>query len=321
MVKFGLEISHGGLNYSYYEQLIRECEELNFDSVWVFDHFYFGNKVRECMEAWTLLSALAHATKKLRLGFLVICNSFRHPSLLARMASTLDNISNGRLEFGIGAGWYKEEHRAFGFDFPPVSVRIARLEESIKICKLLWTKDRVTFHGKYYTLENAISNLKPIQKPHPPILVGGSGEKLLRVVARHADASNIEGHLGTHMMTLDEYKNKMEILEKHCEDVGRNFNEIEKTFSIRTIIAETDKKIRKKLKNFALELNLPLEDYLRKIRVNSCLIGTPDLIAKKLEELTEAGVERFLLQFFDYVDVSSIRLLADEVVSKFMRRR
>ncbi|HKM77962.1 MAG TPA: LLM class flavin-dependent oxidoreductase, partial [Candidatus Bathyarchaeia archaeon] len=207
-------------------QVAREAEQLGFDSIWAWD-FTFANLqplaqsytrvTGSSLEPWILLSSLVNETKHIRLGQMVSCNTYRHPSLLSTMATTLDVASNGRLELGIGAGW-NTQYGEFGLTFPKSSARIKMVEETIQIIKLLWTKDRVNFKGKYYTLQDAHGIMKPVQKPHPPILVGGGQDGMLRVIAKHADKFN-------YFCTLEEYSRKIEKLRKYSEDFGRRFDD------------------------------------------------------------------------------------------------
>lgn len=182
-----------------------------------------GQATDPFMESWTTLAALAAVTRKIRLSTLVTSVSYRNPALLAKMAATVDIISHGRLTLGIGAGWYEDEYAQYGWDYPANVVRIRQLEEAVQLIEAMWTQPRATFHGQFFHIENAILEPKPIQTPHPPILIGGSGEKLtLRVVAKHADACNLFGD-------PDEVRHKLDVLRRHCEAVGRDFNEIERS--------------------------------------------------------------------------------------------
>lgn len=175
------------------------------------------------MEGWTTLAALAAVTEKIRLGTLVTSVSYRNPALLAKMAATVDVISHGRLTLSIGAGWYEDEYRQYGWAFPRPAVRIRQMEEAVQVIKAMWTQPRASFAGRYFQVQEAILEPKPLQKPHPPVLIGGSGEQLtLRVVARHADACNLFGN-------PQEVRHKLDVLRRHCDEVGRDFAEIERT--------------------------------------------------------------------------------------------
>lgn len=202
----------------------------NHGFVWfdVMDHMIqiapgVGNADDPFLEGWTTLSALAAVTEKIRLGTLVTSVSYRNPALLAKMAATVDVISHGRLTLGIGAGWYEDEYRQYNWPFLRPAVRIRQLEEAVQVIKAMWTQPRANFQGKYFRVQDAILEPKPLQKPHPPVLIGGSGEHLtLRVVARHADACNLFGN-------PQEVRQKLDVLRRHCENEGRNFDDIERT--------------------------------------------------------------------------------------------
>jgi len=195
-----------------------------YSTGWTFDHFYpiFSDPTGPCFEGWTMLSYLAALTNRLRLGVLVTGNTHRHPAVLANMAVTLDVASGGRLEIGLGAGWSVEEHRAYGIPLPPWPERFDRLEESCEVIHRLLTQERTTFHGRHYQLTNAMCEPKPIQRPRPPLTIGGKGEKrTLRIAARWADQWNFPGG------DPAELRHKIEVLHAHCAQIGRDPSEIE----------------------------------------------------------------------------------------------
>src|SRR5438445_799688 len=189
-VKFGLTLPQFGASWSEVKEIASLADEVGWDSVWVADHF-LGVGSDDPLEAWTEMSAVAAITRRVELGFLVLCNSYRPPALLAKMAATLDAVSHGRLILGYGAGWFAQEYEAYGYDFPPIGTRLRQLEEGLQILKRMWTEEQATFHGAHYHVENARCLPRPTRKPHPPILIGGAGEKvLLKLVARYADLWN-----------------------------------------------------------------------------------------------------------------------------------
>src|SRR3954451_4606363 len=194
-----------------------------FESAWTFDHFYpiFSDPNGPCMEGWTTLSALAQATRRLRVGVLVTGNVYRHPAVLANMAATLDIISGGRLELGLGAGWNEQECAAYGIDLPPLRERFDRFDEACEIVLSLLSNETTDFAGQHYRLTAARCEPKPVQRPHPPICIGGGGEKrTLRTVARWAQHWNVPGG------TPEEFRRKHEVLQRHCADIGRDPSEI-----------------------------------------------------------------------------------------------
>jgi F420-dependent oxidoreductase-like protein len=192
---------------------------LAFDHAWLFDHYapIFNDLDGPCLEGWTTLAALAAETERIRIGLMVTGNTYRHPAVLAGIAATVDNISKGRLEFGIGAGWNEYEHTSMGLELYRPGERIRRLDEACELIKLLFTQHLSNFNGRYYQLKEARREPKPVQKPYPPFVIGGSGEKLtLRVVAKHADVWNFAGG------PVEEYQRKAGILAEHCQAVNRD---------------------------------------------------------------------------------------------------
>jgi F420-dependent oxidoreductase-like protein len=194
-----------------------------FESGWTFDHFYpiFSDHTGPCLEGWVTTTALAQATKRLRVGVLVTGNVYRHPAVLANMAAALDVISDGRLELGLGAGWNQQECDAYGIELPPLRERFDRFDEAVEVIVKLLTETTASFTGKHYQLVDAYNEPKPVQKPHPPICIGGGGEKrTLRTVARWAQHWNVPGG------GVDVYLHKRDVLHQHCADIGRDPSEI-----------------------------------------------------------------------------------------------
>src|SRR6516162_5328271 len=216
-------------------EVAKLAEELGFDSLWVYDHFHnVPVPAHETMfECWTTLAAISQRTTRVRLGQMVGCALYRNPGLLAKITSNIDVMSGGRLDWGIGAGWYDGEFRAYGYDFPSNADRIRMLRETVEIVKLMWTEPDASYEGRHFSIAGAQCDPKPVQTPHPPIWIGGGGEQLtLRVVARHADLSNFGGK-------PDEWAHKCEVLKGHCASVGRDYDEITKTWSPEVFIRET----------------------------------------------------------------------------------
>ncbi|MGH7342594.1 MAG: TIGR03560 family F420-dependent LLM class oxidoreductase, partial [Candidatus Rokuibacteriota bacterium] len=190
-ILFGIQTTPQDFTYDQLVTIWKDADALGFDSAWVFDHLIpilGADTDGPCLEGWTLLSALAAETERIRIGALVTGNTYRNPALLAKMAATVDHISNGRLYLGIGAAWFEFEHEAYGFPFYTAKGRAERLDEALQVIKKLWTEDHPSFAGKFYTLKNAPFAPKPVQKPHPPIIVGGQGEQwIMPLVGRYAD--------------------------------------------------------------------------------------------------------------------------------------
>lgn len=291
-----------------YEAMSRvavEAEGLGFRSIWLYDHFLTVPVPTQevTFECWTSTAALARDTRRVRIGQMVTCNSYRNPALLAKMASTVDALSSGRLDLGIGAGWYEEEYLAYGYPFPGTATRLAQLGEAVQILLKMWTEDYPTFEGKYYSIRDAINSPKGVQKPHIPLLIGGGGEKVtLKLVARYANACNIGGDIAT-------IKHKFDVLRRHCEEVGRDYNSIRRTTLIDDCaIADTEEAAIAKLRP---DRRAKVEE----LRTTQ-LIGTPAMIRQRLAEYEEAGVQELIIRFVDATELEPIRLFARECMQK-----
>jgi len=229
-LRFGIKTAP---QHTTYEAMLAVWQEADgipaIEHAWLFDHYapIAGDLDGPCLEGWTTLAAYAAATKRLRLGLMVTGNTYRHPAVLTKIALTTDIISGGRLDFGIGAGWNEYEHSSMGLDLYQPGERIRRLDEACQIYKSLCTEHLTTFDGRYYQLKEARSAPKPVQRPYPPITIGGSGEKLtLRVVAKHADIWNfVAGNVET-------FQHRDRILREHCAVVGRDTEEIERSVQV-----------------------------------------------------------------------------------------
>jgi F420-dependent oxidoreductase-like protein len=228
-LRFGIKLSQGA-SMETLKQLWRIADEAGFDHCWNMDHFASlgGEDTKDIFEAWTALAGMAASTTRVRIGCSVTGNTYRHPGVLAKAAVTVDHLSGGRLEFGIGAGWAENEHLMLGLPFGTKGDRADRLEEALQILKSLWTEPRTTFHGKHYRLEDAIAEPKPVQRPHPPIWIGGSGPKrTLRMAALYADVWNASGG------SPEAVAEAAAILDRHCADVGRDPAQIRRSVQIR----------------------------------------------------------------------------------------
>lgn len=306
---FYTEKSGGKSPFDRLRHVVLECEKLGFDSVWIDDHLMFRKE--PILECWTTLSALSSVTSKIRLGSMVLCNSFRSPTVLAKMAATFDLISNGRLELGIGAGVQEEEHKAYGLPFLKPIARIDQMKETVEILKKLWTEETASYQGKYYKMSEASCEPKPVQKPYPPIIIGGGGEKFtLRVTALHATRYD-----WGYVPSLDVYKRKLEVLKGYCKAVGRDFDDIEKavwlggqTFIVSNL-EELDKKVAK-LK----PANLSIKDFKK-----TNFIATPRQCIREIRQYQRLGVTYFMLFFGELPNMSSLRLFSEKVIKKMKK--
>jgi F420-dependent oxidoreductase-like protein len=237
-MRFGFKTSPQNTTWSEMLAVWQAADQIDlFESGWTFDHFepIFSDRTGPCMEGWIALAALAQATTRLRLGVLVTGNPYRHPSVLANMAATLDVVSNGRLELGLGAGWNQEESDALGIELPTLKERFDRFDEALEVITRLLTDEVSSFDGVHYQLREARCEPKPVQRPHPPIVIGGSGPKrTLRAVARHAQHWNMAAG------SVDDFARSREILAKHCADIGRNVDEIMTSTHLRLAASTVD---------------------------------------------------------------------------------
>ncbi len=286
--------------YETMTQVALLAEELGFDAIWIYDHFHTVPQPTQqvTFESWVSTAALARDTKRVRIGQIVTCNSYRNPALLAKMASTVDVLSHGRLELGIGAGWYEHEYRAFGYEFPDAPTRLRQLREAVQVILKIWTEEEAVFEGKYYQVRGAINQPKGVQKPHIPLLIGGGGEQVtLKLVAQYGDACNV-GHLDNEGLAR-----KFAILKQHCETVGRDYQQIRRTVLMNCAISENDAEALKKAEAF--QRNIP-SGRMRE----QALVGTPDAIRARLRELEQAGAQEVIIYLPDAAQLESVRLLA-----------
>jgi alkanesulfonate monooxygenase SsuD/methylene tetrahydromethanopterin reductase-like flavin-dependent oxidoreductase (luciferase family) len=310
LASFGVYLPQTNVSFNTVKKVIVECERLGYDSAWLFDHLMgFASPNDSVLECWTTLTALAASTSTIRLGTLVLCNNFRHPPVLAKMAATFDTISNGRLDLGIGAGWYRPEYEAYGIPFQEASVRISQLAEGLEIIKRMWTEEKTTFLGQYYDVKNAICIPKPLQKPHPPIWVGVmiGKKRMFDIVAKHGDGWTISS---LYLPTPTEYKSQLEILQTYCKTRGRNPEGVKKALGVGCIIAENKAALQKKLEKFKPG-KVSIDIYQT---VQPRLIGTPDELVERFREYINAGATHFLINFPDVTDDETIRLFSDRVI-------
>ena len=279
------------------------AEEHGFAWFSVMDHLIqianVGAPDEPFMEAWTILTALAAVTRRIRLATLVSSVHYRNPTHLAKIAAGVDQISRGRLTFGIGAGWFEGEYKQYGWEFPPrPAVRIRQMEEAVRLILSLWTEKRTTFQGRYFRAQDAILEPKPVQKPHPPVMIGGGGEQLtLRAVARLADACNVGG-------TPEMVRHKYEVLRRHCEAQGRNYDEIERTNVISFVVARDEAALAAKRRTLAI----PEQFY--------GAAGTVAQITDLVGRYRDAGVQLLVSSAYKN-DTETLELLAADVMPAF----
>src|SRR4030042_1163597 len=310
-IRFGVQFWQEEFDIFHLRNAVKVVEDMGFESAWIYDHFYPMSKATSynMLEAWTLLPFLAAATEKIRLGVLVTCNSYRHPSILAKIASTVDIISKGRLEFGIGAGWFEEEYDAYGIPFPNAGIRLAQMAEATVLIKTIWMNKKINFKGKYYNANDLISFPKPVQKPHPPIMIGGKGDILLKIPAQHADNINLIG------CTPEEYGKRLELLKNYCEKNGRDYNSITKSWHGLIIFAEKEK-ARKLILKFKENSRIKsIQETSLEELMNRVIVGTPEDCVDKIQDYNNFGAEYFIPHFAFSNILESEQIFIDEISS------
>lgn len=313
-MKFGLSLPQGwtlelaGMNgpaeaYEAMTRVAQAADEVGFASAWLVDHFHTVPRPTQEMvfECWTTSAALARDTKRIRVGQMVSCNEYRNPALLAKMASTVDVLSHGRLAFGLGAGGANlPECRAYGYSDYEAPERLRHLREAIQIILAMWTQEEATFEGKYYQVHGAINQPKGVQRPHIPLLIGGGGEQVtLKLVAQYADACNISGDVAT-------LTHKFSVLRQHCATLGRPYESIYRTAVGFCSLGKSEEEARAKIPP-------TLQALLSRLGI-ALLIGTPATVRAGLRELEESGVQELVLTFSDALSTDNLRRFADAFI-------
>lgn len=261
------------------KEIARATEKAGFSSIWTMDHFFqipmVGKPEEPMLEGYSTLSYLAALTKQVKLGTMVTGVVYRHPGILIKTVTTLDVLSGGRAILGIGATWFEREAVGLGIPFPPLKVRFERLEEALQIAKLMWSGEVTAFNGKHYQLVETLNAPQPISSPHPPILIGGSGEKkTLRLVAQYANACNLFAYTGTKALT-----HKFQVLKQHCQDVGRPYEDIE-----RTVLGSAD------------------------------LASGTEPVLKQIQELAKIGVQHVIYNFPNVQEITPLECFGEEII-------
>ena len=293
--------------------------DAGFGGLWAPDHFILG-PAHEEYEVWTLLAALAERTADVDIGPLVGAITYRNPALLAKMATTVDHLSDGRLHLGLGAGWHAEEHRRYGYDFPDVQTRFGMLEETLEILTRMCTEDAPSFEGEHFQIDGAYNQPPPIQEPHPPIVLGGGSPRILRLTARYADEWNVEIS-GRNRGPSVEFKSRK--LDEYLLEEGREPDEVRRSWLAHVIVRENEEELAQICEDI---FPLPWgeeEDIDERLTADNAwekgqmLIGTPATVSERIAEIEAMGFDRIQLMFMDYPDTRSIELFADEIMPEF----
>ncbi len=308
-VQFGLIVPGDALDKSrrhlYSEDVDRLLTSVkgHFHSAWFIDHLQFGSA--DVLEGWTALTYLSALHPELHWGHTVICQSFRNPALLAKMAATLQFMSGGRFVLGIGAGGNEEEHQAYGYNFLSGGERVEQLDETLQILKAMWTQERATFEGKHYSINNASCEPKPI--PIPPIIVGAFGPRMLRLAARQADWWNVSS------TSIADYHTYLQEFGRACEDVGRDPRTVRRTWSGGCVCATTGNEIAR-LAAMRLQMG---EDFA--YQPGEDLVGTPVQLVEQIQAFVELGVDYFMLDCGGFPELTTIEMLISDVLPAFVR--
>jgi len=311
-------------DFQVFKRTALECERLGFHSVWMYDHlmlseslhkqsvskglydhFYLPKSTMECMVTITTLAAI---TKKIRIGTLALSIPFRNPGLVAKMLATIDVVSNGRLEVGMGAGGDEAEGKAYGIEYLDLTSRIAQLEEAIEIIKELWQKKKASYHGSYWSLREAECEPKPVQTPHPPITIAGGSPSIIRIMAKRADRCNFPT---VWSMKLRRYQSRLDLLRKYCDEAGRDFDDIEKSANLPVLIGRDKRELSRQLSKWKPP-NVPLNEYEK-----ATVTGTAEDISEKISAFVKLGVSFFMLKFQDMPEMKGLRIFAEEIMRNF----
>jgi len=301
------DIAGAAAQWATLKRVAQKLEEIGYDSLWLYDHFHTvpRTEIQPTFECWTTMAALAEATSRIRLGQLVTCSQYRNPGYLAKISACVDVISGGRVDLGLGAGWKGDEFAAYGYNFGTIRGRLDRMADTARILKAMWTEERATVAGKHFSVNEAVNEPKPLQRPHPPLWIGAQGEKVaLRMAAEHADGWN-------HNRGPEVFEHKLEILHRHCRDVGRDPKSVR--ISVERTCAIFDGKAERQA---FIDRHWPRA---RPERINAFLdescVGTVEEVTKELRFFIERGAELVILWFQDLADVGS----GDSQAERFMR--
>jgi F420-dependent oxidoreductase-like protein len=308
-VVFGVHVPPEGHDFQEMKSICLMVEGLGFDLFTITDHFMNmaqpDGPNHHPLECWSTLAGLAAVTSKIRLGPLVSCYYYRPPTVLAKMATTIDIISNGRLVFGIGAGWHQKEFEGFIGRFPPAKERMTGLEETIQIIGSMFRKERTSFRGRIYNVENVLNSPLPVQRP-PPIMVGGGGEKkTLRIAAKYADISHCAFNPSEEVLD-----HKLSVLKEHCKVVNRDFAEIKKGISVVPFIGLKEEDVEAKIRQRAQQAGMTLDEYQKRL---GPVKGTPEQCIEAMRKYIDKGVSLFTI-VFPYLE--DAKLFAEEIMWK-----
>jgi len=294
-----------GFSYADVLGIAREAETAGFRALWVSDHLFLGADAvaTDCLEAWTLLAALAVDTKKIRIGPMVTAQSYRNPALLAKIAAGVDHMSGGRLEFGLGAGWKEVEYKAYGYEFPDAPTRVTQLVETLEICTRLWSEPTATYRGKHYRIENAVSSPKPVQKPLP-IWIGGTKPRVMRIAAKFAQWFNLSNPSQAAEPRIAEMNKELPVA---CKAVGRDPDTLKRSLFIQVLVAPTRREIDEIAGELGARTKTSGAEWLK--ARPAMIVGTPDEVGGKLRSIAAGGIDHANVMFPYKFELAGVRAL------------
>ena len=304
-----VEIEDAVEKYEAMTKVGTAAEAAGYDSIWVYDHFHTvpTPEIEACFEAWTITAALARDTSTIKLGQMVTCNGYRNPALLAKIASTVDVLSHGRLLCGLGAGWYEHEWLAYGYGYPDIPDRMRAFREACEIIVRMWTEEKASFSGKYYSIDGAINEPKGVQTPHIPLWIGGGGEKVtLKLVAQWGNASNFGGDVAN-------IQHKLSVLKQHCDNLERDYDSIVRSTNMNLFLLADGEDAEKATAKARGQRSL--EEFKQ-----GTFVGTADEIRTLVQERVDAGINYFITYFPRVAyDHSHMERFAQEIMPHFAR--
>jgi len=313
---FGYRVEQYNASYEQLERTALLAEELGYDGLWLNDHFVpdpiSGRYEAPTFECWTTAGALARATSRIRIGFMTLCNGYRWPSITAKMVTSLDNISGGRVDMGLGAGWHEDEFAMFGIPYPAPKVRLDQLIEGLEIIQGMFANEQFSYHGEHFSVDGVWNNPRPVQQPRPPVWIGGAGEKrMLRIVARYADWHNLV------VTPLHAFRQKMAILDERCGEIGRDPKSLRRSLNPSLLIRASDEEFERYAHERAKKRSLSVDEYLDLLESQGTIFGGPDRVTQMLRDFEGAGCEYFEFIIREADQETPLRLFSSLVMPRF----
>lgn len=314
-VGFGYRVPQYDATWDELESAALLAEDLGFDGVWLNDHFvpdaHSGRYERPTFECWTAAGALAKATTRVRIGFMAICNAYRLPQIVAKMATSLDVISNGRVDLGMGAGWHEDEFRMYGVPFPEAKTRLDQLEEALTIINGMFAEEQFSFSGEHYTVEGAYNNPRPVAQPHPPLWIGGVSPRVLRITARNGDWHNCV------LTPLSKFRELMETLDEACDGIGRDPTTLGRSVNPSLLLRETDEEFDRYAAGRAKARGISTDEYVEMLESQGTIFGGPDRATEMLRAFVDAGCAYFEFIVRERDQEGALRRFAELVLPRF----